>query len=135
MDSNSEFKFGGPRSFSLTYINLYWDSIYAYLSLTVEMGLWFYVLKFKKMILKIKTNWKSFWCFSSSWKFNIKVKNPPTLWTILPYSPTSPFLEKTFHPDPYYQIWGSQPRSHFIKGWWGGSSNYAPLLHQYPLLI
>ena len=46
MDSNSEFKFGGPGSFCLIYINLYQDSIYAYLSLPVEMGLWCYILKF-----------------------------------------------------------------------------------------
>ena len=46
MDSNSEFKFGDPGSFSLIYINLRPDSIYAYLSLAVEMGLRFYVLKF-----------------------------------------------------------------------------------------
>ena len=40
MDSNSEFNFSGPGSFSLTYINLYQDSIYAYLhSRNVEMGL------------------------------------------------------------------------------------------------
>ena len=30
-----------------------------------------------KMILKIQTNWKSFWCYSFLWKFKIKVKNPP----------------------------------------------------------
>ena len=29
MDTNSEFKFGSLESFSLIYINLYLDSIYA----------------------------------------------------------------------------------------------------------
>ena len=62
------------------------------------------------MILKIQTNWKSFWYSSFLRKFNIKVNNPPPPLSkqSLPFCPTSPFLENIFHPHPYCQIWGGQ---------------------------
>ena len=71
------------------------------------------------MILKIQINWKSFWYSSFLWKFNIKVKNPPSFLAIPPFSPTSSLSRKIFHPHPYCQIWGSQsppPPPPFVKG-------------------
>ena len=42
-------------------------------------------------------------------------------YTIPSFSPTPPFLEKAFHPHPYFRIRGSQ--TPLNKGW--GDSNYA----------
>ena len=67
------------------------------------------IFYFKKIILKIEKELLStVYVFVFFYKKFMSKQRIPPFYTIPPFSPTLPFLEKIFHPHPYCQIRGSQ---------------------------